>query len=488
MKHIYLLLVGMIFSLLFIPEFSPIYPATAETNNSVSGANYSRALQPWKGDYDGMLERRLLRIAVPYSMTDYFLDGASERGVAAAMGRQLEEEINREEGLRSRRLHVVFIPAPRNRLLDYVVSGRADVAMGGITVTDSRRDKVTFTSPFIRNSEELLVSGPGAPQIESVTDLAGQTIHVQQSSSYYAALQKLNQVFEKQGLLPMLIEPVDELLEPDEILELAQAGQIQLTISDRHLAEFWERVFPDLEVRTDIVIAAERNIAWAFRNDSPKLEAVLNDFLRSHRPRTAFGNIVLQRYMQSVRWVHNTNTSINRARFEEIIPLFRKFGERYDVDPLLLAALGYQESRLNQATRSPAGAIGVMQLLPATGASLGVGDITELEPNIHAGTKYFSQLRDRQVATKGMDQLNTMFMALASYNAGQTRIRRLRQAAAQQGLDPNTWHGNVELLAAREIGRETVQYVDNIYKYYLSYRRVEKQRAKRATRSDKQTN
>ena len=239
MKHIYLLLVGMIFSLLFIPEFSPIYPATAETNSTISGVNYSRALQPWKGDYDGMLERRLLRIAVPYSMTDYFLDGASERGVAAAMGRQLEEEINREEGLRSRRLHVVFIPAPRNRLLDYVVAGRADVAMGGITVIDSRRDNVTFTSPFIRNSEELLVSGPGAPRIESVTDLAGQTIHVQQSSSYYAALQKLNQVFEKQGLLPMLIEPVDELLEPDEILELAQAGQIQLTISDRHLAEFW---------------------------------------------------------------------------------------------------------------------------------------------------------------------------------------------------------------------------------------------------------
>ncbi len=210
---------------------------------------------------------------------------------------------------------------------------------------------------------------------------------------------------------------------------------------------------------------------------------MLNDFLRTHRPRTAFGNIILQRYLQTVRWIGNTRTSQDQTRFNETIPLFRKYGSQYGLDPLLLAALGYQESRLNQNTRSPAGAIGVMQLLPRTGASQGVGDITELEPNIHAGTKYLNHLIERQVAGNEIDQLNTLFMALASYNAGQTRIRRLRREARQKGLDPNVWHNNVEVLAAREIGRETVQYVDNIYKYYLSYRRIEQQREKRAIRA-----
>ena len=426
----------------------------------------------------------MLRIAVPYSMTHYFLDGVSERGVAAAMGRQLEQKINQQEGLRTRHLHVMFIPVPRKQLLDYVVSGRADVAMGGITVTETRRDEVAFTMPFIRDSEELLVTGPDAPEIETLSDLAGHTLCVQRTGNYHASLQKLSQAFQQQELPPIRIEPIDELLEPDEILELVQAGQIGLTVTDRHLAEFWGQIFADLKVRSDIVIAAERDIAWAFRTDSPKLEAVLNNFLRNHRPRTAFGNIILRRYLQTVRWVENTSTSRDQARFDQTIPLFRKYGSQYAVDPLLLAALGYQESRLDQSTRSPAGAIGVMQLLPRTGASLEVGDITELEPNIHAGTKYLSQLIEHQAESNEIDRLNALFMALASYNAGQTRIRRLRREAGRQGLDPNVWHNNVEILVAREIGRETVQYVDNIYKYYLSYRRVEHQRAKRAKRAN----
>ena len=207
-----------------------------ETSTIVGATDYSRALQPWKGDYDGMLDRRMLRIAVPYSMTHYFLDGASERGVAAAMGRQLEQEINQQESLRTRRLHVVFIPVSRKLLLDYVVDGLADIAMGGITVTDRRRDKVAFTMPFIRDSEELLVTGPGTPEIESLADLAGQTLYAQRRGSYYASLQKLNQSLQQQELPPIRVEPIDELLEPDEILELVQAGQIPLTVTDRHLA------------------------------------------------------------------------------------------------------------------------------------------------------------------------------------------------------------------------------------------------------------
>lgn len=252
------------------------------------------------------------------------------------------------------------------------------------------------------------------------------------------------------------------------------AGQIGMTITDKHLAEFWGQVFDNLQVRQDIVVAAERDIAWAFRGDSPELAAVLNEFLRTHRPRTEFGNIILRRYLRTVRWVNNTRTSQDQARFNETIPFFRKYGAQYNLDPLLLAALGYQESRLNQSTRSPAGAIGVMQLLPRTGASLDVGDINELEPNIHAGTRYLNHLIERQVAGDEIDENNTVFMALASYNAGQTRIRRLRREASQARLDPNVWHDNVELLAAREIGRETVQYVGNIYKYFLSYRRIER--------------
>lgn len=445
-------------------------------------ADYSLALQPWTGDYDGMLERRMIRVAVPYSLTHYFLDGATERGIDAAMGRELEREINRREGRRSRLVHIMFIPTPRTELISYVTRGLADIAMGSLAVTEARREEVDFSIPFIRSSEELVVTGPGAPPLETLDDLAGQEVFVQQGSSYHGSLTALNREFEARGLEAVRIEDVDERLDTDEILELVQAGVLPATVADRHLAGFWAQVFPDLDVRTDLVVAADRDIAWAFRKNSPLLEEVVNEFLRSHRQRTEFGNIILRRYLQNVRRVTYPTTSTDRARFDRAIPLFRSYGERYDLDPLLLAALGYQESRLDQSTVSPAGAIGVMQLLPATGASLDVGDITQLEPNIHAGTRYVRRLIDNSIASPDVDRLNTLLLALASYNAGQTRIRRLRRETAESGLDPNVWFENVELAVARVIGRETVQYVSNIYKYYLAFRRVENERARRAGR------
>ena len=443
--------------------------------------DYSVALQPWKGDYDEMIKRRLVRIAVPYSMTHYFLDGAVERGISAAMGRQLEQEINRIEGLRTRLVRVVFIPAPRNQLINYLTAGLADIAMGNISITESNSRLVDFSIPFIRNSRELVVSGPGVPGISSIEDLAGLEISIQIRGSYLKSVENLSQSLVKKELPPIIIDKVNDLLEPDEILELVQAGLLPVTVMDQHLAEFWGPVFPNLTVHTDLVVAIERDIGWAFRKSSPKLQEVLNEFLRTHRPLTEFGNIILRRYLQTDSWILQTTSARDRGKFNQTMPLFKKYGELYQIDPLLLAALGYQESRLDQDVRSPAGAIGVMQLLPQTGVAMEAGDITRIEPNIHAGTRYLRSLID-QIETPELDRLNTIFLALASYNAGQTRIRRLRQEAALKGLDSNVWMHNVELAVAREIGREPIQYVRNIYLYYLSFRRVEAKREQRAHR------
>ena len=444
--------------------------------------DFNHALRPWKGDYDGMVQRKMIRILVPYSMTHYFLDGATERGIVAAAGRELEQEINRKEGLRTRLVLVLFIPVPRSRLIPWLTAGRGDIAAGSLTITESRQAVVDFSEPVLQNSKELVVTGPGAPTIRAIEDLAGKEVFVQTSSSYYQSLNRLNQTFKGKGLPPIKIETVDELLETDEILEFVQAGLIPITLVDRHLAEIWGQIFSDVTVHSDLVVAAERDIAWAFRKDSPKLRKILNEFLTPRRHRTKFGNILFRRYLQNLTWIQNPTATSDQERYERSIPLFRKYGEIYDLEPLFLAALGYQESRLDQRVRSPAGAIGVMQLLPETGAWMNVGDITQLEPNIHAGTRYIRHLIDT-LSSPEVDRLNQTLLALASYNGGQTRIRRLRREAAQKGLNPNVWFNNVELIVAREIGRETVQYVGNIYKYYLAIRRVEAKRAQRADRA-----
>ncbi len=445
--------------------------------------DFSVALARWKGDYDGMVERRMVRILVPYSMTDFFLDGATKRGVVAALGRELEEEINRRERLRTRLVHVVFIPTPRDQLIPWLLEGIGDIAAGGVTVTNERLEVVDFTRPFIRDSKEIVCTGPGVPELTSLDDLSGKEVVVPASSSYRESLAALNRSFEARGLAPIKVVTIDEPLEVDEILDMVQSGLLPMTVVDQHLGEFWGQVFSNLRLHPHIVVAAERDLAWAFRKGSPQLEEVLNAFLTPRRHRTTFGNIVFRRYLQNCNWVRGSTVSADRTRFEQTRPLFDRHGGAYNLDPLLLTALAYQESRLDQRTRSPAGAIGVMQLLPSTGNSLNVGDINVLEPNIRAGAKYFRLLMDT-VEDPEITELNRIFFALASYNGGQTRIRRLRRETAEQGLDPNVWFDNVELATARVIGRETVQYVANIYKLYLALRMIEKRRWERTQRTE----
>jgi len=146
-------------------------------------------------------------------------------------------------------------------------------------------------------------------------------------------------------------------------------------------------------------------------------------------------------------------------------------------------AQAYQESTLDQNRRSRVGAIGVMQLMPATaaGSPISVQEIHKIENNIHAGVKYLRHIVDRYFDDEEIDELNRTLFAFASYNGGSTRIARLRRKAADEGLDPNRWFKNVDLVVAREVGREPVQYVSNVYKYYIAYKLITERQQARAS-------
>jgi membrane-bound lytic murein transglycosylase MltF len=159
-------------------------------------------------------------------------------------------------------------------------------------------------------------------------------------------------------------------------------------------------------------------------------------------------------------------------RFRQTEGFFQKYSAQYDMDYLLMEAKGYQESKLNQAARSRTGAIGIMQLMPATGAAMKVGDIHKEAPNIHAGVKYFYLTMTRLYGSEPMDEENKELFTLAAYNCGPDRVRRLRKHAAEKGLDANVWFDNVEVVAAAQVGSETVMHVSNVYKYYISYKLI----------------
>jgi membrane-bound lytic murein transglycosylase MltF len=428
----------------------------------------------WTGDLDVMAQRRVIRVLVPYSKTLYFVDlGGVQRGISYDFMRAFEDDLNQRLGRGDLRIHAVFIPVSRDHLIPMLVAGQGDVVAANLTITPDRSRLVDFVTPAATGVRELIVTGPGAPALRSLDDLAGRQVYVQRSSSYYQSLTALNEDFRRRGLAPIKLREAPEQFETEDLMEMANAGLVQTIVADDYLAHFWHRVYANIDVHEDLILRTDGDIAFAVRKNSPKLKAELDAFTKTHREGTLFGNVTLQKYLQQTRWAKNAVSAEELQKFNTLVSLFQKYGEQYRINWLLMAAQGYQESELDQTRRSGVGAIGVMQLMPATGEAMQVGDITQLDANIHGGVKYVRYMVDTYYKDEPMDGLNKMLFAFASYNAGPERIRALRKEALSRKLDPNIWFDNVERVAAQHIGRETVQYVSNIYKYYIAYSLVQ---------------
>lgn len=432
------------------------------------------------GDLDEMVKRRLVRVGVTYNRTLYFVDRGTQRGAAYEYGKLMEDELNKRRKTGNLKVAFWFVPLQRDQLVPALVDGKVDMVIAGLTVTPELQELVDFTDPTREDVDEIVVTGPGAPTIVSVDDLAGQEVFVRKSSAYYPSLLELNDRLKAAGKLPVDIRVAPENLEDEDLLEMANAGLLKIIVVDNYLAEFWKLVFTDINVHDTVAVRTGGSLAVAMRKHSPQLAAGLNAIIAEHGLGSAFGNTIEKRYLQSTKYVKNAASEAEIRKFLAMTELFRKYSDQYSVDYLLMAAQGFQESGLNQSVKSPVGAIGVMQVMPATGTELNVGDISQLEPNIHAGVKYIRWVIDNYYKDEPMDGLNKGLFAFASYNAGPGRIRQLRREAEKRGLDPNVWFGNVEQIASERIGRETVTYVSNIYKYYVAYRLVVEQKTRRA--------
>ena len=458
-------------------------PAPEETGQLT--IDLEQTAKPWTGDLDGMIERRVIRVLTTYSKTNYFVDLGSQRGLTYDLFRVFEADLNKklakENKLKVKHLkvQVVFIPAGREALLTALAAGKGDIAAANLTDTPGRRKLVDFSAPAYPNTSEVLVSGPASPPVASVNDLAGKTVFVRKTSSYYESLVALNRRFAAEKKPAVIIKEAPEALEDEDLIEMVNAGLIPLIVVDKHVVDFWKQVFPAITVHDDVAVRTGGNIAWAIRKNSPQLKATLDDFLARHAKGSATGNVLLAKYFRNAQYVKNAASESERRKLRAVVQYFQKYGKQYDVDWLLMAAQGYQESQLNQAIRSPVGAIGVMQVMPATGRDLNVGDIAQVEPNIHAGVKYMRWMIDHYYGDEPMTQLDKALFAFASYNAGAGRVAQLRKEAAKRGLDPNVWFHNVEYVAAEKIGAETVTYVANIYKYYIAYKLLLEVRAEK---------
>ena len=463
------------------PDRAAATDALASSTDAGSGGLKRFGVMPQFGDLDTMVERRAIRVLTVYGPGRYFLkDGP--RGTVQEYADKLQKVVNEAFKTGLLTVQVTVIPVARDQLFPALQAGYGDIVMAGTTVTDNRQVGVDFTNPVSKPLKEVLITGPSAPRLGSLADLSDQTVYLRLSSSYAESVRKLSQTLVEQGEAPIRIEAVDESLEDEDLIEMVDTGLLPWAVVDDYKPQMWREVFTRVTVRDDLVLREGARLAWAIRPDSPQLKAFLDTFLKENREGTLFGNIIRNRYIRDFNWTENAMGATELSRYHKLSALFRKYGTEYGMDPTLLAAQGFQESRLDQSVRSPAGAIGVMQLLPSTAKdnNVAIPNIDELEPNIEAGAKYMAFLKERYFSGPELDELNGSLLALASYNAGPGRIRRLRREAAQRGYDHNLWFDNVEVIVAEQVGRETVQYVSNIFKYYLTYRWINTADAERA--------
>ena len=459
-------------------------PAAAPPKNSHSAPSLQLpiTLERHLGDLDGMVKRHRVRALVVPSRSGFFYDKGRPQGISYEALMEFQRFMNQKLKTGRLRMDIVFIPVRPEQLEHALLEGVGDVIAYGVVVTPEREKEAFFTTPIDSHVKQIIVTGPKAPPLANLDDLSGKEVYANPLTAYYENLQKLSATFENAGKPPILVKAADPNLTDEDLLEMVNVGLLPATVTLKIRAEFWAQVFPHLTLHPDIVLKDEGQVAWVTRKDSPQLRQLLNEFIQGHQLGTSFGSTLFRRYLQNTKWVKDVTATEEMKKFDAYVRYFQKYAAEYDFDYLMLVAQGYQESLLDQSRKNPSGALGIMQVIPKYAAAppISITSVDTAENNIHAGAKMLHNIAETYFNDDKLDPLNKTLMVFASYNAGPNRIARLRKVAATEGLDPNQWFGNVELVAAKEIGQETVQYISNLYKYYVAYKLTLEEQSKPA--------
>ena len=434
------------------------------------------------GDLPAMKNRHVIRALVTYSRTNFFIVKGQPHGFEYDLLQAYTTWLNQDIKKGQLQTRLVFVPVPFDQLLQGLTSGVGDIAASGLTITPEREKRVSFTTPYVPNVEEIIVTRKKLKGIHSLQDLQRRSVYFAKSTSYQSHLQTLNQQFQQKNMKLIHLKPVGANLTTEDLLELTNGGVIDLMVADKHVAELWSFTLPDIQLRPDLRIHQGGKIAWATRSTNSKLRKSLNTFLKKNKKGTLLGNILFKRYYENEEWITNPLTEKEKRKLAKYTSFLKKFGKAYQFDWKLLAAQAYQESRLDQSKKSPRGALGLMQILPSTAHNppISIRNIDKPENNVRAGVKYLAHLRDHYFSQKEYSPQERINFVLAAYNVGPTRLKSLQSHAKKIGLNPYVWFSNMEQVALRYVGREPVRYVANIHKYYLAYSQIEENEQKKS--------
>ena len=460
------------------PQSVPVTPASSE--QSTRGSNQVALplnFERHTGDLGEMVKRHTIRALVLYSRSGFFYVDGRPQGIYYEALRAFEQFVNQKLRATKQQVQVTFIPVRPDQIETALTQGVGDLIAFGLVVTPDRQQQVAFTIPIQTDVQQIVVAGKRFGPVSSLEDLGGKQIFVNPLTTYPASLARVNESLRKQGKPTILIRPADKSLMDEDLLEMVNAGLIPATVTTTERADLWCQILQNVTPYPKLAIGSEGQLAWALRKNNPQLKELLDEFIKTRAVGTSFGNTLVRRYLQKTQFVKNATSASEIKKFNETVAYFKKYGSQYGFDYLMLVAQGYQESMLEQSAKSPGGAVGIMQVKPriAAAAPISIPDVMTAENNIHAGVKVLRDIADTYFNDPKIDPVNRLLFTFAGYNAGPSRIAELRKKAPAQGLDPNKWFGNVELLVSESAGPVTVQYVSNIYKYYVAYKLVVEQ-------------
>ncbi|UCE41404.1 MAG: transglycosylase SLT domain-containing protein [Candidatus Aminicenantes bacterium] len=419
-------------------------------------------------DLPDMIKKRRIRVLTTYTFGNYFVYEGKAYGYEYSLMEEYKKFLNKG---RKRADHVDFyyFPVPYELLVSTINSGYGDIVAANMTILQERSEEVDFTDPYQWNIKEVLVSNEGIEGIQKIEDLSSREVHVREGSSYHYSLARLNEQLKENKLAPIKIVALPGVVNTGEIIELVSSDVIDITVADSHIASIADELLPNIKVHEQIVFNDDVKFGWIVRKSNPQLKASLNQFIKTIKKGTYLGNIYFQRYFKRNPWAREGLKRDDFTKFSKYAPLFKKYGEMYGVDWMLVEAQAFQESGLNPDVRSRAGAVGLMQLLPSTAEWMGFDEHLSPENNVHAGVKYLKYLMDQYFPEDKYSATERLRLALAAYNAGPGNMQKSIRKTAELGYDATKWFGNVEMGTMRQVGLEPVHYVRNINKYYLSF-------------------
>jgi len=463
-------LVKIVF-LIFVFFFA-FAPATAAQQDTYSKKKVNKAVSSAPRSYSQMLAKGEIRVAVPYDRMLYLNIKGQQQGLSVDMARAFEQWVNEKYASRQKKkiIKVIIVPSVRKDLFAKLRRGDVDVVLGDLGLyQETSQSSGLLEHKVFKPEHEVLVTGPSSLSVKSLYDLSGETVYVGRNTNFFDSFAALNTKLIAENKLPIkLVSPVGKL-DDEDLLEMLNDGLIPFVIVSQWKADLWQQIYSRLIVHHGISTDDSGWLGWAVRKANPEVLKDLESFESSPYLAKARQAFRLSNYKIKTQSLKDPLTKPALSRYESMKGLFNKFGEQYHLNPLFLASLGFQETQLDQNVIGSNGAIGVMQLMPNTGESMGTGDIHELGPNIDAGAKYLEQLLTNSFPRLNLSGDNRSLFAIASYNMEPNNLAKALTAARKFGFDTNEWFGNVEFMAAEAMGLEPMIYVRNVYKYFVSY-------------------